>query len=63
MAPKVQLANAAAVTLLTLLSCFVAPAEAYDAGDVVALLLATVVSTVGLCAFLGWYARRRNGQL
>lgn len=63
MAPKFELANAAAVTLLTLLSFLVAPAEAYDAGDAVALLLAAVVCAVGLCALLGWYARRRNGEM
>lgn len=62
MAPKFELANPAAVTLLTLLA-FVAPAEAYDAGDAVALLLVAVASAVGLCALLGWYARRRNGHI
>lgn len=62
MAPKVELTNAAAIALLTLLS-FVPSVEAYDAGDALALLLAAVLSAVGLCAFLGWCARRRNGQL
>uniref|UniRef100_A0A673BLW5 Uncharacterized protein n=1 Tax=Sphaeramia orbicularis TaxID=375764 RepID=A0A673BLW5_9TELE len=38
------------------------PAEAYDAGDALALLLGTVLSVVGLCACLGWYARRRDAQ-
>ncbi|XP_023118530.1 small integral membrane protein 30-like [Amphiprion ocellaris] len=60
MAPKVELAAA----LFCLLFCsLVQPAEAYDFGDALALLLGTVLSVVGLCAFLGWYARRRNGQL
>ncbi|XP_069759943.1 small integral membrane protein 30 [Narcine bancroftii] len=38
-------------------------AEALDGGDAAALLLGLALSTVGLCACLGWYARRRNGQL
>ncbi|XP_067855660.1 small integral membrane protein 30-like [Heptranchias perlo] len=38
-------------------------AEAFDGGDAVALLLGMVISTVGVCACLGWYARRRNAQL
>ncbi|XP_059581964.1 small integral membrane protein 30 [Alligator mississippiensis] len=37
--------------------------EALDLGDEVALLLGLAVSVTGLCACLGWYARRRNGQL
>lgn len=39
------------------------PAEAYDAGDGLALLLGTVLTVVGFCACLGWYSRRRNGLL
>ncbi|XP_065121684.1 small integral membrane protein 30 [Paramisgurnus dabryanus] len=37
-------------------------AEAFDGGDAAALLLGATVTVVGFCAFLGWYARRRNGQ-
>lgn len=62
MAPKLELPNAAALVCLLLLS-LVAPAEAYDAGDALALLLGTVLTVVGCCACLGWYARKRNGQL
>ncbi|XP_054480935.1 small integral membrane protein 30-like [Anoplopoma fimbria] len=62
MAPKVELANAAALVWLMFLS-LIQPAEAYDAGDALALLLGSVLAVVGVCAFLGWYARRRNGQL
>ncbi|XP_075285309.1 small integral membrane protein 30 [Opisthocomus hoazin] len=36
--------------------------EALDAGDTVAFLLGLAISVVGLCACLGLYARRRNGQ-
>uniref|UniRef100_A0A3Q3LKU4 Small integral membrane protein 30 n=1 Tax=Mastacembelus armatus TaxID=205130 RepID=A0A3Q3LKU4_9TELE len=62
MAPKLQLPYATATFCLIFLS-LISPAEAYDAGDALALLLGTVVAVVGLCACLGWYARRRNGQL
>ncbi|XP_072123713.1 small integral membrane protein 30 [Mobula birostris] len=50
------------LVLVTLLAA-VPGAKALDGGDAVALLLGLALSTVGLCACLGWYARRRNGQL
>ncbi|XP_029969270.1 small integral membrane protein 30 [Salarias fasciatus] len=62
MAPKVEVASVSAVAWLVFLS-LIPPAEAYDAGDALALLLCSVVAGVGFCAFLGWYARRRNGQM
>ncbi|XP_029901186.1 small integral membrane protein 30 [Myripristis murdjan] len=62
MAPKLELPNVAAVLWVIFLA-LIPPVEAYDMGDALALLLGTVVSVVGLCALLGWYARRRNGQL
>ncbi|XP_070785206.1 small integral membrane protein 30 [Enoplosus armatus] len=62
MAPKLELPGAAAIVWLIFLS-LIPPAEAYDAGDALALLLGTILTVVGFCAFLGWYARRRNGQL
>ncbi|XP_071394699.1 small integral membrane protein 30 [Centroberyx affinis] len=62
MAPKLELPNAAAI-LWVIFLCLIPPAEAYDAGDALALLLGTVISVVGFCACLGWYARRRNGLL
>nr|XP_056703467.1 small integral membrane protein 30 [Euleptes europaea] len=37
--------------------------EALDAGDALAILLGMVLSVVGLCACLGLYARKRNGEL
>ncbi|XP_051886197.1 small integral membrane protein 30-like [Pristis pectinata] len=49
--------------VLVLLLASVPGAEGLDGGDAVALLLGLAISTVGLCACLGWYARRRNGQL
>ncbi|NXT82284.1 SIM30 protein, partial [Zapornia atra] len=36
--------------------------EALDAGDTIAVLLGLSISIVGLCACLGVYARKRNGQ-
>ncbi|CAG5927663.1 unnamed protein product [Menidia menidia] len=57
MAPKAE--RALAVWLAV--SALVGPAEAYDAGDALALLLGTVLTMVGFCACLGWYARKRNG--
>ena len=62
MAPKLELPSTAAIVWLVFLS-LVPPAEAYDAGDALALLLGTIVAVVGCCAFLGWYARRRNDLL
>ncbi|XP_053170103.1 small integral membrane protein 30-like [Scomber japonicus] len=62
MAPKLELPHAAAIIWLILLS-MIPPAEAYDAGDALAMLLGTIITVVGFCACLGWYARRRNGQL
>lgn len=50
----------AAVTVCFLLLSLVPAVEAYDSGDAIALLLGTVLTVVGFCACLGWYARRRN---
>uniref|UniRef100_A0A8D3BDZ9 Uncharacterized protein n=1 Tax=Scophthalmus maximus TaxID=52904 RepID=A0A8D3BDZ9_SCOMX len=46
--------RAAAVVWLLFLS-LIPPAEAYDAGDALALLLGAIVAVVGVCAGLGWY--------
>lgn len=62
MAPKLELPSAALMVGLLFFS-LIPPAEAYDAGDGLALLLCTILTVVGFCACLGWYARRRNGQL
>lgn len=37
--------------------------EAVEAGDAVALLLGVALSITGICACLGVYARKRNGQM
>ncbi|XP_026643358.1 small integral membrane protein 30 [Microtus ochrogaster] len=37
--------------------------EAVEAGDAIALLLGVVLSVTGICACLGIYARKRNGQM
>lgn len=62
MAPKLELPSTALMVGLLFFS-LISPAEAYDAGDALALLLCTILTVVGFCACLGWYARRRNGQL
>lgn len=62
MAPKVELPSVAAILWVILLN-LIPPVEAYDAGDVLALLLGTILTVVGFCACLGWYARKRNDQL
>ncbi|XP_059367862.1 small integral membrane protein 30-like [Carassius carassius] len=59
MAPKDQ---NSLVMLCLLLLTLVQTAEAFDGGDAAALLLGATVTLVGVCACLGWYARRRNGQ-
>lgn len=62
MAPKPELPNATAMAWLVLFS-LVRPAEANDAGNALAVAAVIAVAVVGFCACLGWYARRRNGQL
>jgi nitrate reductase gamma subunit len=37
-----------------------AAAKEWDAGDTIALLLGLVLGIVGICAALGWWARRRG---
>ncbi|XP_048357390.1 small integral membrane protein 30 [Sphaerodactylus townsendi] len=37
--------------------------EALDTGDALAILLGMLLSAIGLCACLGLYARKRNGEL
>ncbi|XP_055974344.1 small integral membrane protein 30 [Sorex fumeus] len=50
------------IVLISLLS--VLPmVEAVEAGDAIALLLGVVLSITGICACLGVYARKRNGQI
>ncbi|XP_038637318.1 small integral membrane protein 30-like [Scyliorhinus canicula] len=48
---------------LALLLLLLPGAQALDGGDAVALLLGLALSTVGLCACVGWYSRRRSAQL
>ncbi|XP_041594255.1 small integral membrane protein 30-like [Vulpes lagopus] len=37
--------------------------EAVEAGDAIALLLGLALSITGICACLGVYAQKRNGQM
>lgn len=63
MAPRLELVTVGRTLVWLVVSCLVPPVEAYDAGDALALLLCAVLTGVGLCACLGWYARRRNYQM
>ena len=37
-------------------------AAAFDGGDAAALILGLIIGTLGICACLGAYARRRSGN-
>lgn len=63
MAPTVKGLSCEVIVWLLVFSSLVPAVEAYDAGDALALLLCTVLTVVGFCACLGWYARRRDGPL
>lgn len=53
------------VKLLPVISLlFVLPgAEAMDGGDAIAFILGIAISVVGFCACLGFYARKRHGDV
>ncbi|EGW00987.1 Putative transmembrane protein LOC401397 [Cricetulus griseus] len=51
------------ILILTSLLLIVPGVEAVEAGDAIALLLGVVLSITGICACLGIYARKRNGQM
>ena len=38
------------------------PVEAFDGGDVAALIIGLMIGILGICACIGVYARRRSGQ-
>nr|KAF6375376.1 small integral membrane protein 30 [Pipistrellus kuhlii] len=59
------MASAPAQLFLALLSRLLAlPAvEAVEAGDASALFLGTVICITGICACVGVYARKRNGEV
>lgn len=41
---------------------FCEPVQAFDGGDVTALVLGLMIGILGICACLGAYARRRNAN-
>lgn len=51
------------ILVLTSLLLILPVVEAVEAGDAIALLLGVVLSITGICACLGIYARKRNGQM
>uniref|UniRef100_A0A3B4FL28 Uncharacterized protein n=1 Tax=Pundamilia nyererei TaxID=303518 RepID=A0A3B4FL28_9CICH len=61
MAPKLELPSAALMVGLLFFS-LIPPAEAYDAGDGLALLLCTVLTVVGFCACLAHLFRPRPSK-
>ena len=48
--------------VLFILQTFLPGVHAFDAGDAIALVLGLVIGTLGICACLGYYARRRGGS-
>ncbi|XP_053427696.1 small integral membrane protein 30-like [Nycticebus coucang] len=50
------------ILVLTSLLLVLPVVEVVEAGDAIALLLGVVLSITGICACLGIYARKRNGQ-
>ena len=50
--------------LLTILSFVFQPAEAYTfgVGDGLAIVFFLIIAIIGICAFLGWIARKRAGH-
>ncbi|XP_036037168.1 small integral membrane protein 30 [Onychomys torridus] len=55
--------SAQLILVLTSLLLSLPVVEAVAAGDAIALLLGVVLSITGICACLGIYARKRNGQM
>ena len=48
--------------VILILSLFCEPVQAFDGGDVTALVLGLMIGILGICACLGAYARRRNAN-
>ncbi|XP_059102586.1 small integral membrane protein 30-like [Peromyscus eremicus] len=51
------------ILVLTSLLLIMPVVKAVEARDAIALLLGVVLSITGICASLGIYARKRNGQM
>ena len=49
----------AVLLIFLLISSFIPGVAAFDAGDAIALVLGLVIGILGICACLGYYARRR----
>jgi len=48
------------IILVALIIICVKEANAFDGGDAAALIIGLVVGVLGICACLGYYARRRG---
>eukprot|EP01115_Flamella_aegyptia_P013666 TRINITY_DN739_c0_g1_i1.p1 TRINITY_DN739_c0_g1~~TRINITY_DN739_c0_g1_i1.p1 ORF type:complete len:71 (-),score=33.26 TRINITY_DN739_c0_g1_i1:96-281(-) len=56
-------ANSLILFSFAIILAFISPvkaATAWDAGDTIALILGLVVGFVAICAFLGWWGRRKG---
>lgn len=47
------------VLLVLTLASLIKGVAAFDAGDAIALVIGLVIGTMGICACLGYYVRRR----
>lgn len=61
--PNIMASVSAQFLVLISLLLVLPVVEAVEAGDAVALLLGVALSITGICACLGVYARKRNGQM
>ena len=48
-----------ALIIFLFLASFIPGVAAFDAGDAIALVLGLIIGILGICACLGYYARRR----
>ena len=46
--------------VILVIALFIPGVAAFDAGDAIALVLGLVIGILGICACLGYYARRRG---
>jgi hypothetical protein len=54
--------NMSIVQLIFVIFCSLIPGvAAFDAGDAIALVLGLIIGILGICACLGYYARKRQG--
>jgi len=62
MATEKSMSSYLVLTLVVLLGALAPGVQAFDGGDAVALILGLVIGIFGVCACIGYYARRRDAQ-